>query len=183
MNVLLLVRTNKCVGLFNSLTFFFFFSYRIIGWRNETELGFWGRHWRIGIDVPVADKRFGVIIAVVSLPSSLPCSNNLYPDPLPGPSVWSGCPWAWPEQREETPGLLCCPSDSLHLQLLNGDLFTRLEDGPMGAGRSRKTGKMAAGSSRMCCFYLSDTTLWDPTNGHRSARLSCAYHEGAERLN
>lgn len=155
-----------------------------MGWRAETELGCWGGHWRIGIAVPAADKCFGVVIAVLSVPSSLPCSNDLYPDPSPGPSVQSGCPQPWPEQqREETPRLFCCPSNSSSLKLLNGDLFTWLENGPVGSGRFRKTGKMAAGSSRMCCFYLSAAPVWDPTSGHRSARLRCACHEGAEWLN
>lgn len=116
MHVLFLVRTNKCIGLFNSLTKTFFL-FLLLGWwvglqcllpwkkerwRDETELGCWGRHWRIRLAVPAADKCFGVIIAVVSVPSSPPCSNNLYPDSSPGPSVRSGCPRAWPEQQRRS---------------------------------------------------------------------------------
>lgn len=109
MHVLFLIRTNECVGLFNSLIIFF--SFVMVGWRNKTELGCWERPWRIGIAVSAADKHFGVIIAVVSVPSSLPCSNNLYPDPFPGPSVWSGAHRPGLSSRERR--LLDCPAASV----------------------------------------------------------------------
>ena len=67
-----------------------------------------GRHCRIRLAVPAADKQFRVIIAAASVPSPPPCSNSSYPDPSSGASVQSvrlsrglalaaaerGAPWA-----------------------------------------------------------------------------------------